>query len=158
MKSGHILFATVLSLSAAAGPFGAARAGTMQYEEASAYEAQRRSYVSQFGVTRPGVPVFTLRDSSWSDTRKSSNWSSTSTAGALGHWVREDVEPEQGDGGRLHAHRHDKGERDFDEGDRWDDDSFEHDDSTTVPLPGSLALMLSGMGLLSLAARRSRLQ
>jgi hypothetical protein len=148
MKSPSLLATAALLLCSGLIPVGSARADTVLYNSTAFMEPK----ADAFTITSPGTLTITLSNVPWADTIVDLNLFLTSTTGAVGPSMGAGTETIQVAPGTIYAHWFGDANGSTGIGFFGLNITF-RPEATTVPLPGSLALMLPGLGMM-LAWRR----
>jgi len=144
------LAAAVGSLVLLTGPI-AARAGTVLYDSSGFIEGQQ-SFVQGFNLTSAGTITVTLSNIPWLDTISGLDCFLTTANGALGTSMGPGTESFNVGPGMVYAHWFGDANGSFGLGVYGLDVVFQSNgqgpSGTPVPLPASLLLLLSGLGVL----------
>jgi hypothetical protein len=146
MKSRHVFAILSLALGAAALPIAAARADTL-YDSATFVQGQQ-SFVQTFNITTPGTLTVTLTDIPWLDTVSNLTGFLTTTKGLVGSTFGGGSESYNVGAGTVYAHWFGEANGVFDIGVLGVKIVFQPNNVTAVPIPASLLLLLSGLGIL----------
>jgi len=153
MKLNQILAAAGLMLAASAMPVGAARADTVLYDSMSVVEGQQ-GFTQSFYVTTPGTLTMTVTDVPWLDVVSGTTFFVSSPTGLLGTTMTGGSESINVQPGTLYAHWFGDAQGAYGLGVVGVNIQFTPN-GTPVPLPASVVLMLSGLGLLVMWRRRT---
>ena len=155
MQIRHLLTAAILSLSAGLLPLGIARADTVMYDSAGLIQGQQ-SFTDSFVVPTAGTLTVTLTDIPWLDTVSDLSGFVSTTTGVIGKPMTlgtESIYVQQP--GTVYAHFFGDANGTYGIGAYGVKVSFNAGPSP-VPLPGTLVLLFSGLGLLLGWQRRPR--
>jgi len=148
-RSGR-LAAAIGSMALLAGPI-AARAGTVLYDSSGFIEGQQ-SFVQGFDLTSAGTITVTLSNIPWLDTISGLDCFLTTANGAIGTSMGPGTESFNVGPGMVYAHWFGDANGSFGLGVYGLDIVFQSNgqmpSGTPVPLPTSLILLLSGLGVL----------
>jgi len=153
MKYRHFLTASILVLGAWVLPVTAARADTVLYDSADFVQGSQ-SFVQSFYISTPGTISITLTGVPWLDSISDLTGFLTSTSGVLGQTFNGSEDVSVGPG-TVYAHWFGEAQGTYDLGVIGVKISFQPA-IAAVPLPASLVLLLSGLGLLLGWQRRQR--
>jgi hypothetical protein len=145
MKVKSVFSAALLALAAYALPLHGARAATL-YDGTSLVQGQS-AFVQTFNVTSPGVLTVTLTDIPWLDTVSGLTGFLTTASGVVGSSMGAGAQSYDVSAGTVYAHWFGQAQGNYDIGVVGVNVSFQPS-GTAVPLPTTLILMLSGLGLL----------
>jgi hypothetical protein len=154
MKYRHFFTASILALSAWVLPIAAARADTVLYDSAGFLEGSQ-SFVQSFNITTPGTITVTLTDIAWLDAITNLTGFLTTTSGVVGQAFSGSETMSVGPG-TIYAHWFGEAQGPDDLGVLGVKISFQPS-VAAVPLPASLCLLLSGLGILLGWQRRDRI-
>jgi hypothetical protein len=146
MKSRHVFAILSLALGVAALPIADARADTL-YDSATFVQGQQ-SFVQTFNITTPGTLTVTLTDIPWLDTVSNLTGFLTTTKGLVGSTFSGGSESYNVGAGTVYAHWFGEANGAFDIGVLGVKIVFQPNNVTAVPIPASLLLLLSGLGIL----------
>jgi hypothetical protein len=146
MQPRHFLTVTALLLCATFAPIGSVRADTVLYSQAGFVQGSQ-SFVESFNITTPGTLTISLADVAWLDTLTDLNLFLTTASGPLGASMGSGTESMQVGAGMLYAHWFGDAAGQYGLGVYSLNITFQPQIST-VPLPGSLILLLSGLLLM----------
>jgi hypothetical protein len=138
---GLILMISTLSLS-----ISAAEAGTVLYDNAGFIQGQQ-AFTQSFDITTPGTLTITLSNIPWLDTLTDLNCFLTTTSGSLGQSMGSGTESMSVGPGVIYAHWFGVADGSYGVGVFGLKVAFQPS-ITAVPLPASLLLLLSGLGLM----------
>jgi hypothetical protein len=147
MELRRLLAIGIVGLGAWGLTGGAARAATVLYNSTGVIQGQE-SFVQSFNITTPGTLTITLSNIPWLDTVSGlSGFVSTSTS-VLGKATGPGSESMSVAPGTLYAHWFGDADGSYGLGVYGINISFQPTATSAVPLPGTLILLLSGLGLL----------
>jgi hypothetical protein len=147
MQLRNILAATALMLGAAFAPFGSACADTVLYDN-SGFVQGSQSFVDSFTVTTPGTLTISLADVPWLDTLSGLNLFLTTASGPMGaSMMGAGTESMQVGPGTFYAHWFGDANGQYKVG-VYSLEIMFHPEFSAVPVPASLILLLSGLGLM----------
>jgi hypothetical protein len=146
MQVRNFLATTALVFCAAFAPFGSARADTVLYDNAGFVQGSQ-SFVDSFTITTPGTLTISLADVPWLDTLSDLSLFLTTASGPMGGSMGSGTESMQVGPGTIYAHWFGDASGQFKVGVYSLEITFQPQISA-VPLPGSLILLLSGLGLM----------
>ena len=157
MESRRFLAVWILGLLAWGASAGAARAGQVLYNSSGVIQGQQ-SFVQSFNITTPGTLTVTLSNIPWMDTVSGLNAfvsTNTSVLGtSMGGPGTESINVAPG---TVYAHWFGDANGAYGLGVYGINIYFQPSNAPAVPLPGTLILFLSGLGLLlGWQARRTR--
>jgi hypothetical protein len=135
-----------LMLSAFVLPITAARADTLY--DAASFVQGGQSFVQSFNITTPGTLTVTLTDIPWLDTVSNLTGFLTTTAGVMGTTFGGGSESFSIGAGTVYAHWFGEANGAYDIGVLGVKIVFQPNGVTPVPIPASLILLLSGLGVL----------
>lgn len=145
MNIRHLLSITACILCAALA--GRANASEVLFDS-TGFVTGQQSFVQSFNITGPGTLTVSLSNVDWPQTLSSLDVLLSSTGGSpLGPEMGAGTESFHVDGGLLFAQWFGKAQGALDVGVYSMKIQFQPG-STTVPLPASIALLLSGLGIL----------
>lgn len=144
MKINGFLAASVLVIAASV-MSGAARASMVVYDAPSVVQGQE-AYSQSFSVTTPGTLTFSVSSVSWLDVVADLNCFLSTATGLVGTRMGLGTETYNIGPGTYYAHWMGDARGAYNEGILGIKLQFQP--ATAVPLPASLLLMLSGLGLL----------
>lgn len=156
MKYMNLIAASVLVMSAWLVPAAAARADVVLFDGAS-FIQNRQSVVQSFSILTPGTITMTLTNIPWLDVVSDLTSSLTSATGVLGTSMGAGTESFNVGSGTFYAHWFGEAAGQYHIGVLGIKIAFTPDTVTTVPLPASLLLLLSGLGVLFGWQRRATL-
>ncbi|MGD0492609.1 MAG: PEP-CTERM sorting domain-containing protein [Steroidobacteraceae bacterium] len=154
MKYRHLLTTSILALSAWLLPSAAVRADTVLYDSAGFVQGSQ-SFVQSFNITTAGTITMTLTDIPWLDAVSDLTGFLTTTSGVVGQAFSGSETMSVGPG-TIYAHWFGDAQGTYDLGVVGVNISFQPSVITAVPLPASLCLLLSGVGILLGWQRRER--
>jgi hypothetical protein len=137
---------TMILVCAGFVPVEPARADTVLYDGAGFIQGSQ-SFVQSFNITAPGTLTISLADVPWLDTIADLNCFLTTASGVLGTSMGGGTESMRVGAGTFYAHWFGDADGRYDLG-VYSLKIMFHPDVNTVPLPRSLSLLLSGLGLL----------
>jgi hypothetical protein len=155
MRLQTIIPGFLIALTAITIPIAAARADTVMYDGTTFVEGQQ-SFVQSFNISGPGTLTVTLATISWLDVISNLTGFVTTDSGVLGSTMSAGTESFQVDSGTLYAHWFGNAQGSFGIGVLGVKIEFQPSVVTPVPLPASLLLLLSGLGVLFGWQRRER--
>jgi hypothetical protein len=156
MKLRQFSSVSLLVLSAWTGTSGVAGADTVIYDSASVVEGQQ-GFVEPFEITTPGTLTITVSNIPWLDVVTDLTSFLSTTSGVIGTTMYSaGTESVSVGPGTFYAHWFGNAQGTYNEGVVGIDIQFQPSFST-VPLPASLLLLLSGLGFLVLWRPRRRL-
>jgi hypothetical protein len=155
MKSQPFFTALSLLLGAWVLSIGAARADTVLYDSAGFVQGQQ-SFVQSFNITTPGTLTVTLSEFSWLDTISNLTGFVSTSSGVMGSTFSSGSESFSIGAGTIYAHWFGEAQGTYDIGVLGVKIMFQPNGVTAVPLPASLILLLSGLGVLLGWQRRAR--
>jgi hypothetical protein len=155
VKSRFPLSALLLALSVCLLPNAPAKASEVLYD-ATGFMQGAQSFTDSFDLTAPGTLTITLTEVPWLDTIQNLNCFVSTTSGIIGSGTNGDTETVQVGPGMVYAHWYGDAVGNYPFGVLGVSIAFTP--VNTVPLPATLGLLLSGLGVLSLwlATRRSQ--
>lgn len=153
MKIRHFLAAAIVAIGTWLLPPGAARADTVLYDSAGFIQGQQ-SFVQTFDITTPGTLTVTLSNIPWLDTIAGLNCFLSTATSVLGHSMGVGTESMNVGTGMIYAHWFGNASGAYDLGVYGLKIAFQPSGVSTVPLPASLILLLSGLGVLLSWQRR----
>ncbi len=128
-------------------PLAAARAETVLYNSAGFIEGEQ-SFVQSFDITTPGTLTITLTAIPWLDTISDLNAFVSTATGVVGSSWSGGSESVAVDTGTFYAHWFGDANGAFGLGVYGVKVMFQPNNISAVPVPASLLLLLSGLGLL----------
>lgn len=145
MKIPHVLATTIATIAALLMPFCSARADTVLYDNAGFIEGQQ-SFVQSFDITTAGTLTVSLSQISWLDTVSDLNCFVSTAKGVVGKYMSGPGTESMSVGpGMIYVHWFGDADGQYGLGVY----GMKIDCSTTpVGLPGTLILLLSGLGVL----------
>ncbi|MGA2188620.1 MAG: PEP-CTERM sorting domain-containing protein [Steroidobacteraceae bacterium] len=146
MQLRRFLAASFLGLIAWGASTGSARAAMVLYNSSGVIQGQQ-SFVQSFNITTPGTLTVTLSNIPWMDTISGLNCFVSTTTSVLGTSTGPGSESMNVAPGTLYAHWFGDANGAYGLGVYGINISFQPS-GPAVPLPGSLILLLSGLGLL----------
>jgi hypothetical protein len=152
MRNRHFRIAAMLAMWLL--PLAAARAGTVLYNSAGFIEGEQ-SFVQSFDITTPGTLTVTLTAIPWLDTISDLNAFVSTATGVVGSSWSGGSESIAVDAGTFYAHWFGDANGAFGLGVYGVKVMFQPNAISAVPLPASLLLLLSGLGVLWGWQRRS---
>jgi hypothetical protein len=147
MRLGQIFAAAGLVLGAWMLPLGAARADTVMYDSAGFIQGQQ-SFVEAFNITTPGTLTVSLSSVSWLDTVSDLNAFVSTPSGVVGAAMGPGTESTNVGPGMVYVHWFGDASGTYDLGVYGLKVTFQPSGVSAVPLPGTLLLLLSGIGLM----------
>lgn len=148
MKIRQLLATTVLGLSAWALPTGFAQASTVMYEGLGFVQGSQ-SFTDSMNLPSAGTLTVTLSNIAWPQSLASLNLMLTSANGMLGReMVGDDTETFNVNAGNVLAQWFGSAQGPLNAGVYGVKIEFQPTVGTPVPLPTSIVLLLSGLGLL----------
>jgi len=142
----NILLGLMIALSFAALPLQVARADTMLYDS-SGFIQGAQSFTQSFNITSAGTLTVTLSDVPWLDTISGLNVFLTTSTGLVGTAMGPGTETMSVGPGMVYAHWLGDANGVYGAGAYGLSIDF-HPEYATVPLPKSVLLLLSGLGIL----------
>ena len=127
-------------------PFSFASADTVLYDSSGFIQGQQ-SFVQSFDITTAGTLTVSLSDIPWLDTVSNLNFFLTTASGTVGASMGAGTESMSVGPGMVYAHWYGDAAGTFGVGVYGIKLMFQPG-GTPVPLPGTLVLLLSGLGLL----------
>jgi len=127
-------------------PFSFASADTVLYDSSGFIQGQQ-SFVQSFDITTAGTLTVSLSDIPWLDTVSNLNFFLTTASGTVGASTGAGTESMSVGPGMVYAHWYGDAAGTFGVGVYGIKLMFQPG-GTPVPLPGTLVLLLSGLGLL----------
>jgi hypothetical protein len=143
MQLRHFLAPISLLLCAAFVPTGSVRADTVLYNNAGFIQGSQ-SFVDSFNITTPGTLTVSLADVPWLDPISNLNLFLSTASGVLGTSMGAGTESMQVQPGTIYAHWFGDADGQYQIGVYSLEIQFQPQGST-VPLPGALVLLLSGI-------------
>jgi len=147
VKTRHGLTALILIFSAWALPTNAAHAGMTLYNDAGFIQGEQ-SFTQSFDITTPGTLTVTLSSIPWLDTLSDLTCFLTTASGSIGSSMDGGTESISVGPGVIYAHWFGVASGSFDIGVFGLNIVFQPSNVTAVPLPASLLLLLSGLGVM----------
>ena len=147
MQLRNFLVAAALAFCAGLAPFSSACADTVLYDNAGFVHGSQ-SFVDSFTVTTPGTLTISLADVPWLDTLSGLSLFLTTASGPMGASMGSGTESIQVGPGTFYAHGFGDANGQFQLGVYSLEITFQPQVSA-VPLPGSLILMVSALGLIA---------
>lgn len=144
MQMKHFFAAAILLCAVA--QVGKARADSIVYDGVNFIQGSQ-SFVDTFNITTPGTLTISITDVPWLDPISNQSFFLTSASGTLGAPMSGGSESVQIGAGTFYAHWFGEADGQFQLGVFALQISF-HPDVSAVPLPSSLILMLSGLGMM----------
>jgi hypothetical protein len=142
----HLFAATLIGIGGWMLPVGA-QADTVLYDSAGFIQGQQ-SFVQSFDITTAGTLTVTLSNIPWLDTIADLNCFLTTATGVLGSSMGVGTESMSVQPGMIYAHWFGDANGQYGVGVYGVKIMFQPNGITTVALPPSLVLLLSGMGVL----------
>jgi len=155
VKSRLPLSALLLAFSVCLLPHAQARASEVLYA-ATGFMEGAQSFTDSFNITAPGTLTITLTEVPWLDTIQGLNCFVSTTSGVIGSRTNGDTETVQVGPGLVYAHWYGDAVGNYPFGVLGV--SITYTPATPVPLPATLGLLLSGLGVLSLWLKTRRSQ
>jgi len=140
------LATAVLSVAAWLMLIPGARADSVLYNEAGFIEGQQ-SFVQSFDIASAGTLTITLSNIPWLDTISGLNCFLTTSSGLVGSTMAPGTESINVEPGMIYAHWFGDAAGAYGIGVYGLDIKFQPNGVAAVPLPASLILLLSGMGI-----------
>jgi hypothetical protein len=147
MRLGQLLAAAGLGVGAWMLPLGSACADTVMYDSAGFIQGQQ-SFVEAFNITTPGTLTVSLSSVSWLDMVTDLNAFVSTPSGVLGSAMGPGTESTNVAPGMVYVHWFGDASGAYDLGVYGLKVTFQPSGVSPVPLPGSLLLLLSGIGFL----------
>jgi len=147
VKSRQAIATVMLMAGMGLLPLRAAQAGTVLYDSANFIQGQE-SFTQSFDVASAGTLTVTLSDVPWLDTLQGLTFFVTSGAGVVGSSMGVGTESLSLTAGTYFAHWFGDADGQYQLGVADLKIEFTPATPATVPLPGSLGLLLGGLGLL----------
>jgi hypothetical protein len=147
VKLGRLLATIIAAVGACVLPLGHARANTVLYNSAGFIQGQQ-SFTQSFNITGPGVLTITLTQVPWLDTISDLNCFISTAKGVTGKSMGTGTEWMNVGPGMIYAHWFGEANGAYDLGVYGLKITFQGSGTTPVALPGSLILLLSGLGVL----------
>lgn len=145
MRVRNLFAATIVVIGAWVLPMSAAQADAVLYDSAGFIQG-RQSFVESFDITTPGTLTVTLSNIPWLDTIADLNCFLTSSVGVIGKSMGVGSESFNVGPGMVYAHWFGDANGTYGLGIYGMKIMFQA--GTPVPLPKSLILLLSGLGVL----------
>jgi MYXO-CTERM domain-containing protein len=155
MKSRNILALLLLAAGVVMMPFAAAKADSVLYDEANFVEGQQ-SFTESFNITTPGTLTVSISNIAWLDVVSDLNCFVSTSKSVMNPLTNGGgTETFKVGAGAIYAHWFGSALGNYNLGVIGVKITFTPS-SMPVPLPGSLILLLSGLGLLFGWQRRSQ--
>jgi hypothetical protein len=151
MQLRHFSAAAAVLLAAGLAP--SARADTVLYGNAGFIEGSQ-SFVQSLDITQAGTLTISLSNVPWLDTISDLSFVVTTASKTVGGWETGGTESVQVAPGTVYAHWFGDADGKYGVGAFSVKITFQPGTVSAVPLPGSLALLLSGLGLAFVARWR----
>jgi len=148
------IFVALAGIVAWALPFSSASADTVLYDSSGFIQGQE-SFVQSFDITTAGTLTVSLSDIPWLDTISNLNFFLTTASGTVGASTGAGTESVSVGPGLVYAHWYGDAAGTFGVGAYGIKLTFQPNGSP-VPIPGTLILLLSGVGLLFAMRYRRR--
>jgi hypothetical protein len=146
MKLRHVLPTALMSAAALAGS-GAAHAETLLYDGISLFSGQQ-SFTDSFTLTTPGTLNITLSNIPWLDTVSDLTGFVSTSSGMIGNAIGAGTESLSVGPGTYYAHWFGDAQGVYNLGVVGMQIGFQPSGMSAVPLPTTLILLLSGLGVL----------
>ncbi len=143
MQMRHLLAATAMLI---AGLAPAARADTVLYSDAGFIQGNQ-SFVEALDITQAGTLTISLSNVPWLDTISDLSFFVTTNTKVVGDWQSDGTESMQVKPGMIYTHWFGDDNGKYGVGAYSLKIMFQPGTVSTVPLPGSLTLLLSVIGL-----------
>lgn len=153
MKFRRILMSAACAVGLWAAAVGTAGASTILLDESGFLEGQQ-SFTKSFDITGPGVLTVTMTNISWPEKLSNLNFLLSTAAGLLGPSMGEGSQEFEISSGRIYAQWFGQAQGPLNVGVYGMKIEFTPN-AAAVPLPTSLALLLSGLGLLMWQRRQT---
>jgi hypothetical protein len=147
MRQRKLFAAAIVVIGAWVLPLTAARADAVLYDSAGFIQG-KQSFVESFDITAPGTLTITLSNIPWLDTITDLNCFLTSSGGLIGKSMGVGSESFNVGSGMVYAHWFGDADGAYGLGVYGVKIMFQPNGATTVALPRSLVLLLSGLGVL----------
>ncbi len=147
MKLKHIVATMILGVSVGIFPPRAAEAATVLYDSANFIQGQQ-SFTQSFNLATPGTLTVTLSAVPWLDTLQGLSLFVTSASGVVAPAMGAGTESMSLAAGTYFVHWFGEADGQYQLGVDNLSVQFAPAGATSVPLPGSLLLLLAGLGLL----------
>jgi hypothetical protein len=147
MELRRLLAIGILGIAAWGVSTSTALAGSVLYNTTGVIQGQQ-SFVQSFNITTPGTLTITLSNIPWLDTISGLNCFVSTTTSVLGTSTGPGSESMNVDPGTIYAHWFGDAAGTYGLGVYGINISFQPSGAAAVPLPGTLILLLSGLGLL----------
>lgn len=134
---------------------GIAHAGTVLYNEAGFIQGQQ-SFVQAFDITTPGTLTITLNNIPWLDTISNLSGFLSNSGGVMGNLFSDGGEAIQVRPGMVYAHWFGDADGAYGVGVYGIKVTFTPAGHSSVPLPRSIVLLMSGLVLLAAVSRSRR--
>lgn len=156
MQLRHVIAATMMGIGAWVLPL-AAEADTVLYDSAGFIQG-RQSFVQSFDITTAGTLTVTLSDIPWLDTIGGLTAFVSTPSSVLGNSMGAGTESMQVKPGMIYAHWFGDASGTYGVGVYGVKIAFQPSGVSAVPLPKSLILLLSGLGVLLGWQRQGRVR
>lgn len=153
MKLRRMLTSAVCAVGLWVAAAGTAGASTILLDESGFLQGQE-SFTKSFDITGPGVLTVTMSNISWPEKLSSLNFLLSAASGLLGPSMGEGSQQFEITGGRIYAQWFGQAQGPLNVGVYGMKIEFTPN-AAAVPLPTSLALLMSGLGLLVWQRRQS---
>jgi|SRR5580658_2386881 hypothetical protein len=147
MRLGQLFAAAGVVIAAWMLPLESACASTVMYDSAGFIQGQQ-SFVEAFNITTPGTLTVSLSSVSWLDTVTDLNAFVSTPSGVLGSVMGPGTQSTNVGAGTIYVHWFGDASGAYDLGVYGLKVTFQPSGVSPVPLPGSLPLLLSGIGFL----------
>jgi hypothetical protein len=147
MKSRYFFAASLLTFCAWLLGVSAARADTVLYDSSSIVQGQQ-AFTQSFNVMTPGALTITVAGIPWLDAISNLTYFLTTASGTVGTSMSGGSETVNIDAGTIYAHWFGTAQGNYDIGVLGIKIVFQPSTISPVPLPATLILLLSGLGIL----------